>query len=84
MPNPGNVARGLKGAMHNPNNSEETRADAERRLNEMYENGEVDSQLAHDGQVLRGHKAAVSNPNNSEETKQQSQKIVEEMEEQGI
>ncbi|KAI0762887.1 hypothetical protein C8Q74DRAFT_1292462 [Fomes fomentarius] len=78
--NPGNVARGLKAAMNNDNNSEETKADAERRLNEMHERGEVDSQEAHDGQVLRGHKSAVANPNNSEETKQNSRKMVEDLE----
>ena len=47
-----------EGAAHNPNNSEETRADAQRRFDEMTEAGQVDSAEAHDGQVERGHKAS--------------------------
>merc|ERR1711879_174038 len=79
--NPGNVARGLKAAVSNQNNSEETRADAQRRLDEMIDSGEANSSEAHAGQVARGHKAAMSNNNNSEEAKQHSQQILGEMEE---
>ncbi|TBU64965.1 hypothetical protein BD310DRAFT_866481 [Dichomitus squalens] len=66
MPNPGNVARGLEGAANNSNNSEEARADAQRRLDEMDESGQVDSAEAHAGQVERGHKAShTSGPRGS-------------------
>ncbi|KAI0757101.1 hypothetical protein C8Q80DRAFT_1131982 [Daedaleopsis nitida] len=79
MPNPGNVARGLKAAMNNPNNSEETRADAERRLNEMEQSGEANSKDAHNAQVTQGHKANLSNPNTSEESKEKSQRAIDEL-----
>ncbi|KAI0735273.1 hypothetical protein C8Q76DRAFT_791839 [Earliella scabrosa] len=77
--NPGNVARGLKGAISNQNNSEETRADAQRRLDEMYERGEVDSKEAHNAQVIQGHKANLNNPNTSEEAKERSANAIEEL-----
>ncbi|KAJ3488455.1 hypothetical protein NLI96_g2806 [Meripilus lineatus] len=55
--NVGDVARGLKGAVNNPNNSEGAKQSAQERLNQLEESGEINSQAAHDGQVLRGHKA---------------------------
>ncbi|KAH9857873.1 hypothetical protein C2E23DRAFT_801842 [Lenzites betulinus] len=72
MANPGNVARGLKSAISNPNTSEEAKERAAGRLAEMEYTGEADSAAAHAGQVQRGHKAAISNPNTSEEAKQHS------------
>ncbi|KAH9944470.1 uncharacterized protein BXZ73DRAFT_96960 [Epithele typhae] len=77
MANPGNVARGLKGAISNPNTSDDTRERVQNRLNEMYERGELDSPEAHAAQVERGHKAAISNTHNSEESKQRSQKALD-------
>ncbi|OCH96502.1 hypothetical protein OBBRIDRAFT_829927 [Obba rivulosa] len=77
--NPGNVARGLKGAISNPNNSEEAKERARNQLDEMDARGEVDSAEARAGQVARGHKAAISNLNNSEDAKQRSQNVLEEM-----
>ncbi|OSX67660.1 hypothetical protein POSPLADRAFT_1051786 [Postia placenta MAD-698-R-SB12] len=79
MANPGNVARGLKGAISNPNNSEEAKQRAQDRFNDMEARGEVDSAEAHAGQVERGHKAAISNPRNSAEAKQDSQQVLEDM-----
>ncbi|KAJ8482759.1 hypothetical protein ONZ51_g5145 [Trametes cubensis] len=79
MANPGNVARGLKGAMANPNNSDEAKERVAQRLHQMEESGEVDSAEAHAGQVERGHKAAISNPNNSEEAKQHSKQVLDDL-----
>ncbi|PCH33554.1 hypothetical protein WOLCODRAFT_147645 [Wolfiporia cocos MD-104 SS10] len=77
MANPGNVARGLKAAISNPNNSEEAKQNAQGRLNDMDSRGELDSAEAHAGQVERGHKAAISNPNVSEEAKAHSKSLVD-------
>ncbi|KAI0669998.1 Conidiation protein 6-domain-containing protein [Trametes maxima] len=79
MANPGNVARGLKAAISNPNNSEEAKERASNRLAQMEDSGEIDSPEAHAAQVERGHKAAISNPNVSEETKQHSQQVLDEL-----
>ncbi|KAI0932319.1 hypothetical protein AcW2_000986 [Taiwanofungus camphoratus] len=72
MANPGNVARGLKAAISNPNNSEEAKGRASERLQEMQETGELDSTEAHDANVAIGHKAALTNPNISEGAKEHS------------
>ncbi|CCM00932.1 uncharacterized protein FIBRA_02979 [Fibroporia radiculosa] len=79
MSNSGNVARGLKGAVSNPNNSEEAKQRAQDRLDEMHASGEANSSEAHAAQVERGHKAAMSNPRNSEEAKEHSKQIVDDM-----
>ncbi|RPD82661.1 hypothetical protein L226DRAFT_607753 [Lentinus tigrinus ALCF2SS1-7] len=80
MANPGNVARGLKAAVSNPNNSEETRADAQRRLDEMIDSGDATSTQAHNAQVKQGHKANINNPNTSEEAKERSRRAIEDLE----
>jgi len=72
--NPGDVARGLKGASNNPNNSEEARESARDRLDDLERN--MDKDEAHAGQVERGHKAAISNPNTSNEAKNNSKNII--------
>ncbi|RPD63045.1 hypothetical protein L227DRAFT_608960 [Lentinus tigrinus ALCF2SS1-6] len=74
MANPGNVARGLKAAVSNPNNSEETRADAQRRLDEMIDSGDATSTQAHNAQ------ANINNPNTSEEAKERSRQAIEDLE----
>ncbi|KAI0639307.1 hypothetical protein C8Q77DRAFT_1152293 [Trametes polyzona] len=79
MANPGNVARGLKAALSNPNNSEEAKERVAQRLEDMEASGEANSAEAHRGQVERGHKAAITNPNNTEETKQHSQAVLDEL-----
>jgi len=79
MANPGNVARGLKAAISNPNNSEEAKQNAASRLEDMRSSGELDSAEAHASQVERGHKAAISNPNVSQEAKDNSARVVEDI-----
>jgi len=79
MANPGNVARGLKAAISNPNNSEEAKERASERLQDMQESGELESKEAHDANVAIGHKAALSNPNISEEAKEHSAQVLEDM-----
>ncbi|KAH9937594.1 uncharacterized protein B0H18DRAFT_1113410 [Fomitopsis serialis] len=76
MANPGNVARGLKAAVSNPNSSEEAKERAQARLEEMEQSGEANSAEAHNAQVRQGHKAATNNPNVSEGAKQQSAQAV--------
>ncbi|KAH9922690.1 hypothetical protein B0H21DRAFT_163896 [Amylocystis lapponica] len=78
--NVGNVARGLKAAISNPNNSEEAKERASQRLEGMRASGELDTQEAHDANVAIGHKAALSNPNISEEAKEHSAHVLDEME----
>ncbi|EKM60967.1 uncharacterized protein PHACADRAFT_204111 [Phanerochaete carnosa HHB-10118-sp] len=75
--NAGNVARGLKAAVSNPNNSEEAKERAQQRLNDMEASGEVGSTEAHMAQVKQGHKANLNNPNTSEESKQHSKQVVD-------
>ncbi|KAI0330282.1 hypothetical protein GY45DRAFT_1370857 [Cubamyces sp. BRFM 1775] len=77
--NPGNVARGLKAAISNPNNSEEAKERAQERLEQMDDSGELNSREAHEDNVAIGHKAAISNPNISEEAKERSAQALEEM-----
>ncbi|KAI0639305.1 hypothetical protein C8Q77DRAFT_1152291 [Trametes polyzona] len=77
--NPGNVARGLKAAISNPNNSEEAKERASERLQQMDASGELDSREAHEDNVAIGHKAALANPNISEEAKEQSAQVLENM-----
>ncbi|KZT74716.1 hypothetical protein DAEQUDRAFT_760740 [Daedalea quercina L-15889] len=79
MSNPGNVARGLKAAISNPNNSEEAKERAQTRLDELEQSGEANSAEAHNAQVRQGHKAATNNPNVSEETKQHSANVIEDL-----
>lgn len=79
MANPGNVARGLKAAISNPNNSEEAKERASERLQELQDAGHLDSREAHDANVAIGHKAAISNPNISEEAKEHSAQVLEDM-----
>ncbi|CCM00931.1 uncharacterized protein FIBRA_02978 [Fibroporia radiculosa] len=81
MANPGNVARGLKAAISNPNNSEEAKERASERLRQMQESGELDSQEAHGANVAIGHKAAISNPNVSVEAKVHSAQALDDMNE---
>ncbi|KAJ3534394.1 hypothetical protein NM688_g7144 [Phlebia brevispora] len=78
MSNPGNVARGLKAAISNPNNSEEARERAQERLDEMNSRGQL-GQQAHEAQIRTGHKAAINNPNVSLEAKQHSREVVEDL-----
>ncbi|EED78431.1 predicted protein [Postia placenta Mad-698-R] len=75
----GNVARGLKAAISNPNNSEEAKERASERLQELQDAGHLDSREAHDANVAIGHKAAISNPNISEEAKEHSAQVLEDM-----
>ncbi|KAI8986918.1 hypothetical protein BD414DRAFT_487464 [Trametes punicea] len=79
MSNPGNVARGLKAAISNPNNSEEAKERAQERLRQMEESGELDSREAHEDNVAIGHKATLSNPYMSEEAKERSAQALDEM-----
>ncbi|EMD41785.1 hypothetical protein CERSUDRAFT_110351 [Gelatoporia subvermispora B] len=80
MSNPGNVARGLKAAISNPNNSEEAKERASERLQEMELSGELDTTEAHEANVAIGHKAALKNPNVSQEAKGHSKEILEDLE----
>jgi len=75
--NPGNVARGLKAAISNPNNSDESKQNAQDRLEKLEASGEINSQEAHDGQVERGHKANLTNNNTSEESKEHSKDVLD-------
>ncbi|KAH9946774.1 hypothetical protein B0H21DRAFT_382047 [Amylocystis lapponica] len=77
MSNPGNVARGLKAAISNPNNSEEAKERSQQRLDDMDSRGEINTQEARAGQVERGHKAAISNPNNSQQAKEHSKSMID-------
>ncbi|KAH9835649.1 uncharacterized protein C8Q71DRAFT_908085 [Rhodofomes roseus] len=79
MANPGNVARGLKAAVSNPNNSEEAKERAQARLDEMEQSGEAYGTEAHNAQVRQGHKAATNNPNVSDEVKQRSAQAISNM-----
>ncbi|KAI0724447.1 hypothetical protein C8T65DRAFT_626499 [Cerioporus squamosus] len=80
MANPGNVARGLKAGLSNPNTKEENREKIENRLKDMQASGEANSDEAHAAQVKQGHKAAINNPNVSEETKDRSRSKIGELE----
>ncbi|EPT04236.1 hypothetical protein FOMPIDRAFT_84659 [Fomitopsis schrenkii] len=75
--NPGNVARGLKGSLNNPNNSEEAKGRAQARLDEMEQSGEANGADAHNAQVRQGHKAAMNNPNVSDDVKQRSAQMAD-------
>ncbi|KAI0670001.1 Conidiation protein 6-domain-containing protein [Trametes maxima] len=79
MAAPGNVARGLKAAISNPNNSEESKERASERLQEMEQSGELDSPAAHEDNVAIGHKAALRNPNVSEEAKEHSAQVLDDL-----
>ncbi|EPT04235.1 hypothetical protein FOMPIDRAFT_1046108 [Fomitopsis schrenkii] len=77
MSNPGNVARGLKSAISNPNVSDEAKERAAERLEAMRDEGQLDSRRAHNANVVIGHKAALSNPNVSEEAKEHSAEVLD-------
>ncbi|KAH9898503.1 Conidiation protein 6-domain-containing protein [Cubamyces lactineus] len=79
MSNPGNVARGLKAAISNPNNSEEAKERAAERLRQMEANGELNSSEAHEDNVAIGHKAAMRNPNVSQEAKEHSAQVLDDL-----
>ncbi|KAI0335373.1 hypothetical protein GY45DRAFT_1317328 [Cubamyces sp. BRFM 1775] len=79
MSNPGNVARGLKAAISNPNNSEEAKERAAERLQQMEASGELDSREAHEDNVAIGHKAAMHNPNVSQEAKEHSAQVLDDL-----
>ncbi|KAI0778077.1 hypothetical protein BD413DRAFT_608742 [Trametes elegans] len=79
MSHPGNVARGLKAAISNPNNSEEAKERASDRLQEMEETGELNSREAREDNVAIGHKAALTNPNISEEAKEHSAQVLDDI-----
>ncbi|KAI0724449.1 hypothetical protein C8T65DRAFT_734072 [Cerioporus squamosus] len=51
MSNPGNVARGLKASINNPNVSEEAKERSAERLQEMERSGELESREAHEDNV---------------------------------
>ncbi|PPQ76327.1 hypothetical protein CVT26_008874, partial [Gymnopilus dilepis] len=77
--NPGNVAGGLKAAIHNPNVSEEAKQSSAQRLQNMGEevSGSKDEGSGTNRQ-LGGHKAALKNPNVSEEAKEHSAQVLRE------
>jgi len=93
--NPGNVIGGLKATAHNPNLSDETRKEAEKKLKEMgvdadekaekpstqsAEDAEdIDLTYKHKGNVIGGYRATLHNPNSSEEAKDHARKLLEEM-----
>ncbi|KAI0793410.1 Conidiation protein 6-domain-containing protein [Abortiporus biennis] len=77
--NPGNVARGYKATMSNPNTSDSAKQHAQETLEKMKQSGEIDSEEAHAGQVERGHKAAMKNPNVSGDAKEHSKHILDDM-----
>ncbi|RPD63043.1 hypothetical protein L227DRAFT_572896 [Lentinus tigrinus ALCF2SS1-6] len=79
MSNVGNIARGLKASITNPNVSEEVKERNQERLQEMERSGELDSSEAHEDNVAIGHKAALKNPNISEGAKEHSAEILEDM-----
>ncbi|KAH9937592.1 Conidiation protein 6-domain-containing protein [Fomitopsis serialis] len=79
MTNPGNVARGLKAAISNPNVSDEAKERAAERLDSMQDSGELESREAHNANVAIGHKAALANPNISEEAKEHSAQVLDDM-----
>jgi len=78
--NPGNVARGLKAAISNPNNSVEAKARAQERLDQLRASGALDTREARNAQVATGHKAAMANPNVSAEAKLRSEQVLYDME----
>ncbi|KZT30335.1 hypothetical protein NEOLEDRAFT_1125844 [Neolentinus lepideus HHB14362 ss-1] len=82
----GNVARGHRAAINNPNVSEEAKGHSRQVLSEIEKSGEVDDDstrsstaTGHEGNVARGHKANLSNPNTSEESKERSEQVLEEL-----
>jgi len=92
--NRGNVIGGLKATAHNPNLSDETRKEAERKLKEMGVDADdkadnstqpaehakdVDLSYKHKGNVIGGYRATLHNPNSSEEAKEHARKILPEM-----
>ncbi|TFY55415.1 hypothetical protein EVJ58_g8271 [Rhodofomes roseus] len=79
MANPGNVARGLKAAISNPNVSVDAKERAAERLDSMQDSGELESREAHEANVAIGHKAALSNPNVSDEAKEHSSQVLEDL-----
>lgn len=76
---PSDVARGLKGALHNPNVSEEAKRADKQKLRELEKSGALDSEAAHLKNVERGHKANLSNPNTSQEAKEHSKEVLKEL-----
>jgi len=82
MANLGNVARGHKAAMANPNVSEEAKKHSKQVLEEMEghsEHPERDDEGKHVGNVIGGHKATLKNPNVSEGAKEHSRQVLEDM-----
>eukprot|EP01119_Soliformovum_irregulare_P026035 TRINITY_DN97_c0_g1_i6.p1 TRINITY_DN97_c0_g1~~TRINITY_DN97_c0_g1_i6.p1 ORF type:complete len:654 (-),score=252.68 TRINITY_DN97_c0_g1_i6:56-2017(-) len=93
--NPGNVIGGLKATAHNPNLSDETRKEAEKKLKEMGVDADekaekpstlsaedakdIDLTYKHKGNVIGGYRATLHNPNSSEEAKDHARKILKEM-----
>ncbi|TFK46976.1 hypothetical protein OE88DRAFT_1739012 [Heliocybe sulcata] len=78
----GNVARGHKAAISNPNVPEETKERSRQVLEDLEESGELDSAESRNANIARGHKANLSNPHTSEESKQRSEEVLESLEEQ--
>ncbi|KAJ3534395.1 hypothetical protein NM688_g7145 [Phlebia brevispora] len=77
--NPGNVARGIKAGITNPNVSEDKKQELRERLDDMESSGAAHGQEAKSAQVKQGHKANLNNPNTSEEAKQNSKNILDSM-----
>ncbi|TFK57354.1 conidiation-specific protein 6 [Heliocybe sulcata] len=82
----GNVARGHKAAINNPNVSEEAKDHSRQVLDELEQGGKVENTSTgrssgggNEGNVARGHKANLSNPNTSEESKQRSEQVLEDL-----
>ncbi|EPQ60862.1 hypothetical protein GLOTRDRAFT_135467 [Gloeophyllum trabeum ATCC 11539] len=76
----GNVARGHKAAINNPNVSEEAKDHSRQVLEELEQSGELENaNTNHEGNVARGHKANLSNPHTSEESKQRSEQVLEDL-----
>ncbi|KAI0703986.1 hypothetical protein C8Q76DRAFT_801766 [Earliella scabrosa] len=78
------VAAGLKAAIHNPNVSDEAKARAQERLDDMTGNsgGETTARATdangHElNRVLGGYKATLHNPRTSAEAKQHAREILE-------
>ncbi|GJE89527.1 conidiation protein 6-domain-containing protein [Phanerochaete sordida] len=77
---PADVARGLKGALHNANVSPQAKRADRAKLKELEESGAIDPEEAHLRNVERGHKANLSNPNTSKEAKKHSREVLKDLE----
>ncbi|KAI0741770.1 hypothetical protein C8Q80DRAFT_1221681 [Daedaleopsis nitida] len=69
------VAAGLKAAIHNPKVSNEAKAHAQERLEQMDQPSDTNGSLSN--HVLGGYKATLHNPKTSLEAKQHAREILE-------